>query len=89
MDANATIQSSRWVTGFSEVGDHLGVSAAQSRRIARTVGFPEAYQWTDGGTFRWDRDELDRWMRSRKVRPVLIDTTPSPVTDRRRKKRAA
>jgi predicted DNA-binding transcriptional regulator AlpA len=77
------VTTSRWVK-LRELAVMLDISETTASRYAATVGFPAAAQWVEGGVLRWERLEVEAWMKARARRPQRLDPSAPAVVDRRR-----
>jgi predicted DNA-binding transcriptional regulator AlpA len=77
-------EPSRWVR-LPELADMLDASPAAAARYAKyETGFPEPSQWVKGGIRRWERTEVEAWMKKPSNRPQRVDAGVPAVADRRR-----
>lgn len=57
---------SEWMTA-GEVAKHLNMGPKYfADKFAYRPDFPKAYRFTEGGTRRWKRSEIDAWVETRR-----------------------
>ena len=79
--------TSDWVR-TAELTQMLGCSSSSVYTLAKTFDFPTAYRLSTRGDLQWLREDIEAWLKTRKVQKVLISDT-AVLSDRRKGPRKA